>query len=86
MTVIVQEEELQPMATVLERVPVDRINAEARQMQLGRTLLTLLAGFFYLLGWLAAKVVGVVWGAIAWCAAAVKVGWVEARSRPDGGG
>jgi hypothetical protein len=74
------------MATVLERVPVDRISAEARQVQLGRTLLTLLAGFFYVLGWLAGKAIG----GLAWCAAAVKVGWQEARPKPalhpDGGG
>ncbi|MGH9250131.1 MAG: hypothetical protein ACRD0W_11510 [Acidimicrobiales bacterium] len=78
------------MATVLERIPVDRINAEARDVQVGRSLLTLIAGFFYLLGWLAGKlVVGV-----AWCFAAVRVGWREARAtparletaRPDGGG
>jgi hypothetical protein len=70
------------MATVLERVPVDRISAEAREVHVGRTLLTLVAGFFYLLGWLAAKVVG---GAV-WCLAAIRVGWREARTsvaRPE---
>jgi len=73
------------MATVLERVPVDRISAEARDVHIGRTLLTLLAGFFYVLGWLAGKLVG----GVAWCFAAVKVGWQESRPKPvraDGGG
>ncbi|MGH8952686.1 MAG: hypothetical protein ACRDX9_14855 [Acidimicrobiia bacterium] len=78
------------MATVLERVPVDRINAEARDVQVGRSLLTLLAGFFYLLGWLAGKAVT----GLAWCFAAVRVGWREGRAvsvrpepvRPDSGG
>jgi len=77
------------MATVLERVPVDRITAEARDVQLARTLLTLVAGFFYVLGWLAGKAVGVVLGAVVWCFAAMKVGWQEARAtpvRPDSGG
>ena len=60
--------------TVLDRVPLERISAEARQVQVGRLLLTLLAGLFYLIGWLVAKLlVGVVW-----CCIAVKVGYVEA--------
>jgi len=60
--------------SILEHVPLERINAEARQVHVGRLLLTLLAGFFYLLGWLAAKLLlGVVW-----CCVAVKVGYLEA--------
>lgn len=60
--------------TVLDRVPLERISAEARQVQVGRLLLTLLAGLFYLIGWLVAKLlIGVVW-----CCVAVKVGYVEA--------
>jgi hypothetical protein len=60
--------------TVLEHVPLERINAEAKQVHLGRLLLTLLAGFFYLIGWLVAKLLlGVVW-----CCVAVKVGYLEA--------
>jgi hypothetical protein len=69
------------MATVLQRVPVDRIEAEARQIQFVRTLLTLFAGFFFLVGW----VVGKAWGAVAWSCAAIKVGWQEARKPPGGG-
>lgn len=74
------------MASVLERIPVDRITSEAREMQLGRTLVTLLAGVFYVLGWLAAKAVGAVWGAVSWCVAATKVGWMDARRPVDRGG
>jgi hypothetical protein len=69
--------------TVFERVPVDRINAEARQVHLGRLLLTVLAAFFFALGWVVAKT----FLALAWCGVAVKVGWQEARSgaaRPSG--
>lgn len=69
---------------VLERVPVERITAEAREIRLGRTLLTLLAGLFYVLGWLAAKIVNVVWFAAAWSFTAVKVGWVEGRAAAAG--
>lgn len=65
---------------VLDRVPVERITVEARQVEIGRTLLTLLAGLFYVLGWLAAKLVNVVWFAVAWSWTAVKVGWKEGRA------
>jgi hypothetical protein len=65
---------------VLDRVPVERITAEARQIELGRTVLTLLAGLFYVVGWLAAKLVNVVWFAFAGSWAAVKVGWKEGRA------
>ena len=65
---------------VLDRVPVDRITVEARQVEIGRTLLTLLAGLFFVLGWLAAKLVNVVWFAVAWSWTAAKVGWKEGRA------
>jgi hypothetical protein len=73
------------MATtqLLDRVPVDRIRDEAREIHVGRVLLSLLVGFFWLLGWLAGKVVL----GVQFCAAAVKVGWLEARGaelRPRG--
>jgi hypothetical protein len=71
------------VATILDRVPVDQIRAEARQVHLGRTLLTLIVGVFWLLGWLAGKVsLG-----IGFCWAAVKIGWKEAHGvevRPHG--
>lgn len=73
------------MATIVERIPVERISTEARDVHVGRTLLTLVAGFFYLVGWLAGTLVN----GLAWCVAAVKVGWREARPSPvrsDGGG
>lgn len=67
------------MTAVLERVPVDRIGAEARDIHPGRTLLTIIAGVLYGLGWLAAKTLAVLWLAAAWSLAAVKVGWADAR-------
>lgn len=75
------------MTAVLDRVPLDRISADAREVQFGRTLLTILAGIFYGIGWLAAKAVGLLWRAMAWVGVAVKVGWMEARAtggRTDG--
>lgn len=73
------------MTAVLERVPVDRITAEARQIHPGRTLLTVIAGVLYGLGWLAAKTLAVAWLAVAWSFAAVKVGWSDARRPAQGG-
>ncbi len=65
---------------LLERVPVERITIEAREVHPGRALLTLIAGIFYGIGWLAGKVLGAVFLAVVWSWTAVKVGWVEARS------
>jgi hypothetical protein len=76
------------MTAMLERVPLERISAEARQARPGRTALLVIAGVLFAVGWAAAKVAGVVWLALAWSATAVKVGWAEARQpRPaDPGG
>lgn len=64
------------MTTVLDRVPVDRITTQAKQVRFGHTILTIIAAVFFSLGWVAAKA----WLAIVWCVVAVKVGWREARS------
>lgn len=71
------------MATILDRVPLDRITTEAKKLHFWRTVLTLIAGLFFLLGWIVAKTVMLIWAAIAWCVAAVKIGWQDAR-RPRG--
>jgi hypothetical protein len=63
------------MSTVLDRIPVDRVIAEVEKMQVGRALLTLLVGVFWLLGWLA----GQVSRGLKFAFAAVKVGWADAR-------
>lgn len=66
--------------TVLDRVPVDRITLEAREVHIGRSLLTLLAGLFYVIGWTVAKLVNILGFAVVWSWAAIKVGWVEGRA------
>ena len=81
--------------TVLDRIPLDRINTGARGIRFSRALLTIIAAVFYGFGWVshkalggtlygigwaAAKVFGAAWAAISWTALAVKVGWVDARS------
>lgn len=65
--------------TWVDRVPVERITAEARQVSFWRTVLRVLAGMLFGLGWLAAKTVAVLWLAVAWSATAVRLGWQEAR-------
>ena len=69
---------------VLERLPLDRITAAARQVKFGRTVALVLAGVLYGLGWAVAKVFAVVWFALAWAGTAVKVGWADAR-KPKAG-
>lgn len=61
------------MATQTKRL--DRISAEARQLQFGRALLTIIFTPFYLLGWLAGKG----WAAFSYLWASLKVGWREGR-------
>ena len=70
--------------TMLDRVPLDQITSEAREVHFTRTVLTVLAGLFWLLGFGVAKVFGALWFAGAWVATAVRLGWSDARpSRPS---
>jgi hypothetical protein len=73
------------MAHVLEQVPVSRITREAREVRFGRTVLAVIAGLLYGIGWMTAKLFSVVWFAVAWAGTAVKIGWVDARGRGDRG-
>ena len=73
------------MSIALDRVPLDRISAEARDVQFGRTVLLALAGLLYGVGWLAAKTFTLLWRAVAWMGVAIKVGWTEARKPTVGG-
>jgi hypothetical protein len=63
-----------------------QVTTEARAVKVLPTLLTLVAGLLYLVGWLLAKAFMAVWFVLVWSALAVKVGWVEARGRDAGGG
>jgi hypothetical protein len=60
---------------LLEAVPVNRISDQAREIQFGRTLLTVFAAVFFAVGWVAAKT----WLAVTFSAVAVKAGWLAAR-------
>jgi hypothetical protein len=66
--------------TLLARVPLERIDEQARRVEFIRTALTVLAGLLWLIGWAAGKSLGALWLALAWSAAAVRVGWSDARA------
>ncbi len=64
---------------------LDQTSVRARDIHLGRALLTVLAAVLFALGWLAGRAVT---GAVAvtlWCAAAVALGWRDARPRTRAG-
>jgi hypothetical protein len=65
---------------MLARIPLERIDEQARRAEFRRTVLTLLAGLLWLIGWLAGKSLGLLWLALAWSAAAVRIGWSDAHS------
>lgn len=66
---------------------LDQVSARARDIHLGRVLLTALAAVLFALGWLAARTVTGAVTVTLWCAAAVALGWRDARpkARGDGG-
>lgn len=63
------------MTTIAERIPLDEITAQARQVHVGRVLLTLIAAVFFGLGWAAGRM----FYGLAWCGVAVRVGWQAGR-------
>ena len=63
---------------LLERVPIDRIQAQAKPVDLGRVLATLVVGFFYLLGFVVRKVALMLGVLLGWVIAAVVTGWQDA--------
>jgi len=67
------------MTQLLDHVPVGRITDEARNVRFWVTVLTVVAGLLYGLGWLVAKAFTGLWFVLAWIGTAVKVGWKDAR-------
>lgn len=70
--------------SVLDRVPVDEITAQAREVKPARTALTLVAGVLFGVGWVAAKAFEVLWLAVTWSWTAVRVGWESAHGPSRG--
>lgn len=73
------------MAVWADRVPVQEISERARKVSFGRTVLTVLAGLLFGLGWVVARMFRVAWTAAVWCAVAVQVGWRDGLARPATG-
>lgn len=59
------------MTALLDRVPVDQITTQARQVRFGETVLRLLAFLLISLG----RIVGYLWLVPVWCCLAVRTGW-----------
>lgn len=68
-------------ASLLDRVPVDHITVRARQARPGRTVLAVIAGLLFGLGWLGYKTCAAAWLGVAWCGSAVAEGWQSARAQ-----
>jgi uncharacterized membrane protein YciS (DUF1049 family) len=64
------------VTSIAERVQLDDITAQARQVRFGRLLLTVLAAVFFAIGW----TFGRVFYGLAWCGVAVKVGFQAGRA------
>jgi hypothetical protein len=69
---------------MLDRVPVDEITQQAKQVKFGRAVLTLVAAVLFGLGWVTSRAFAVLWLAFAWSWTAVRVGW-EAEHGPSRG-
>jgi hypothetical protein len=65
------------MAVMTETLPVDRLREQAGEVKFGRTLVTLIAGFFWLIGW----AFGHAWMSLVFCALAVRLGFREGAGR-----
>ena len=63
------------MTTLTERIPLDEITEQARQVRPARTALTVVAAVLFGLGWIGARVFAVAWLSVMWCGVAVREGW-----------
>ena len=61
--------------TTLDKIPLDAITEQARQVRPGRTVLTVIAAVLFGLGWVTARVFAVAWLSVMWCGVAVREGW-----------
>ena len=66
---------MNPMATWTDQVPTEAITARGREAKPGHALLTLVLGFFFLIGW----VPGRVWLGMADGVIAMRIGWLRGR-------
>jgi hypothetical protein len=59
------------MTAITERIPVEQLVTDARQVQPSHVLLVLFLGFFWAIGWTA----GHLWLGAVLCAVSVRRGW-----------
>lgn len=62
-------------ASALEKIPVERISAQAREVRTGRALLAVVAAVFFAVGYLCGRVVPL----LMWCCFAVREGYRSAH-------
>jgi hypothetical protein len=71
------------VTVALERVSVQDITEQAKQVRIGQVLLTVFAAVLFAVGWIPAKLCL----AVVWACLAVKVGWQDAwtssKDRPN---
>lgn len=63
------------MTALTEQFSLDDLEAKAREVRPGRTLLTALAAVLFGIGWVTARVFAVAWLAFTWSWVAVREGW-----------
>ena len=66
---------------ILDRVPVEQITEQARQVRFGRTVLAFVA---FLLIW-AGRIAGYTWLVPVWCALALREGWRDVHPKVSDG-
>ena len=67
-------------ATLVERVPLNEITAQARQVRFGVTALAVTAFILIMIG----RIAGYAWLIPVWCAVAVREGWRDVHPpRPE---
>lgn len=74
--------------TVLDQVPVDRIDGGVRKTDYRKVFLLILASLLYIVGWLPGRIwLGVrivaTWAAHTWAGSAVRVGWADGYNPPQ---
>lgn len=65
--------------TLLDKVPVESITTQARQVRFWRSVATVIAACLFGLGWVAFKFFAVLWFGLVWSGCAVREGWREGR-------
>lgn len=68
-----------PALMAVSQIPVDEITARAREVRFSRVALTLIMGFFYVIG----RAAGFTWVGVVICALAVRRGWREGQGITD---